>query len=248
MDNPVIRLLLAHRSIRKFTEQALTDAQVQLLVEAAQAASTSSYTQSYSIIGVDDPAIKQQLRDIAYHAPYVEHNGYFFVFIADQYRIQQIGEAYGQDTSALDSTQRLLVALEDATLAAQNMAIAAESLGLGICYIGSIQNDVAHAAELLGLPERTFPIFGLAVGYPAESPEQRPRLPLRAVFHKNKYQASDPQRALADYDRQVLDYYRLRSGGNNRAQSWTEQIAAGLHAPVREQLKSFLERQRLGRK
>ncbi|MFT8317826.1 MAG: oxygen-insensitive NADPH nitroreductase [Sporolactobacillus sp.] len=247
MDHSVIETILAHRSIRQFTDQALTDDQVRLLVECAQAASTSSFTQSYSIIGIDDPAIKKQLRPIAYNAPYVEHNGYFFVFVADQYRNQEIAHQAGKDAEVLDTTQRLIVALGDAAFAAQNMAIAAESLGLGICYIGSIQNEIERTAKILDLPERTFPIFGLAVGYPAHQPEKKPRLPYDIIFHKNHYQRKLPDDALKAYDQTISAYYRTRTE-NRRDDTWSSEIAKGLDAPARMQLKPFLEKQQLGRR
>lgn len=243
--NPVIDTLLNHRSIRKFKDQALSEEQVKLLIESAQAASTSSFTQSYSIIGVDDPEIKKQLRTIAYDSSYVEHNGFFFIFVADQYRNKKIGEKYKEDTSVLDTTQRLIVALGDASFAAQNMAVAAESMGLGICYIGSIQNDINKTAEILKLPDDVYPIFGLAVGYPDQAPEKKPRLPLNVVYHKNHYNPELQVDSLKAYDREIEHYYQTRSGGT-REETWTGQIAGGLEAPYRKALKPFLEKQHLG--
>lgn len=246
--NPVIELLLNHRSIRKFKDTPLTEAQVRLLVESAQSASTSSFTQSFSIIGIDDPDIKRQLRVIAANDQmYVEKNGYFFVFVADQYRNKKIGEKYGEQTTVLDTMQRLIVALGDASFAAQNMAVAAESIGLGICYIGSIQKDIDRTAEILGLPEGTFPIFGLAVGYPDQQPEKKPRLPFEVIFHKNQYNRNIPEEPLKAYDRTIQHYYRTRSD-NRRDDSWTAGIARGLTAPARMRLKPFLEEQQLGRR
>ena len=79
----------------------------------------------------------------------------------------------------------------DASLAAQNMAIAAESMGLGICYIGSLRNDVKKASEILGLPDGAFPLFGMVAGYPTEEGSQKERLPFEAVYHENTYQRID---------------------------------------------------------
>jgi FMN reductase (NADPH) len=246
--NSVIETLLNHRSIRKFKNKPLTEEQINLLVKSAQAASTSSFTQSYSIIGVDDPEIKKQLRIIAdNNQMYVEENGCFFVFVADQYRNKRIGEKQGADTSILDTTQRLIVALGDASFAAQNMAVAAESMGLGICFIGSIQNDIDKTAALLGLPEGTFPFFGLAVGYPDQQPEQKPRLPLEVIFHKNTYNKDIPEKIMDTYDQKVRTYYKTRTD-NRRDDTWTAEIARGLSAPARMRLKPFLEKQQLGRR
>jgi len=247
MHNAVISTLLNHRSIRKFKPQPLSEEQIKLLVSCAQAASTSSFTQSFSIIGVEDPEIKKQLRAISGDQPYVEENGYFFVFVADQYRNKKIGDQNGADTSVLDTTQRLTVALGDAAFAAQNMAVAAESMGLGICYIGSIQRDIEKTAELLHLPDYTFPVFGLAVGYPDQNPEKRPRLPFENIFHRNVYEEKGNEDALNQYDQKVADYYHTRTGGR-RDETWTEQITHGLSVPPRLALKPFLDKHHLGRR
>lgn len=246
MTNPTIETILKHRSIRKFTDQPLTEEQIELLVKSAQAASTSSFTQSYSIIGIDDANIKKQLRAIASDQKYVEENGYFFVFVADQYRNKSIGEKYEADISALDTIQRLFVAYGDASFAAQNLALAAESLGLGICYIGSILNDVYKTAEILQLPDYTFPLFGIAVGYPNHSPEQKPRLPQNVIFHRNHYDKEQLKPSLDEYDKVIGRYYESRTGGTKEDETWTKQIARGLSGPLRKALKPYLEEHHLG--
>ena len=84
-----------------------------------------------------------------------------------------------------------MVALIDASLAAQNAAIAAESMGMGICYIGGIRNDLEAVSELLGLPDRVIPLFGLAVGYPEGNSDVKPRLPFQAIYHEDSYQKEE---------------------------------------------------------
>ena len=97
----------------------------------------------------------------------MENNGHFFVFCADLYRHEIASEMENKDVStSIESTEKFMVALIDAALAAQNAAVAAESLGLGICYIGGIRNHLDEVCELLKTPKRVVPLFGLAVGYP----------------------------------------------------------------------------------
>src|SRR5699024_1347108 len=81
------------------------------------------------------------------------------------YRHQELAKKTNADIS-IDKTENLIVGVVDASLAAQNMAVAAESMGLGICYIGSLRNDVKKASEILGLPDGAFPLFGMVAGYP----------------------------------------------------------------------------------
>lgn len=86
--------------------------------------------------------------------------------MADWYRQAQILQTENKNVKALQNMEALTVAIVDTTIAAQNMAIAAESMGLGICYIGGIRNDIAKVADLLDLPELTVPLFGLTIGMP----------------------------------------------------------------------------------
>src|SRR5699024_5397719 len=189
--NDVIKLLNNHRSLRKFTDEKLSEETIRTLVGAAQSASTSSYVQAYSIMGVTDPEKKKALREISTQS-YVEHNGHLFVFVVDFYRHKELAKQAGTEIS-YDKTENLIVGVVDASLAAQNLATAAESMGLGICYIGSLRNDIKKAGEILGLPEGAFVLFGMVAGYPeqGEDGSKKERLPFEAVYHENTYQKID---------------------------------------------------------
>ena len=165
--NQTIETLLSHRSVRHFEEKPLSNEQIEMIVMSAQAASTSSNIQAYSIIGITDPEKKKKLAELAGNQSYVEKNGHFFVFCADLYRHEIVGEIENKDVmTSIESTEKFMVTLIDASLAAQNAAIAAESMGLGICYIGGIRNHLDEVCDLLKTPQRVIPLFGMAVGYP----------------------------------------------------------------------------------
>ena len=243
--NEVIETLLNHRSVRDFTDETLTDEQIRTIVESAQRASTSSFIQAYSIIGVTDEAKKKRLAEIAGNQSYVVENGHFFVFCADLHRHEMIGELQEAEVSAtLETDEKLLVAVIDAALASQNAAVAAESMGLGICYIGGIRNDLFAVKEVLELPERVIPLFGMAVGVPASVEDQKPRLPFHHVYHENTYEAN-PERmkqSLSDYDALIHDYYMVR-GSNPRKDTWTGQMGRMLSKSTRLDVKDFLKAQ-----
>lgn len=243
--NQVIETLLNHRSVRSFTDERMTDEQIRLIVESAQRASTSSFIQAYSIIGVTDPDKKARLAEIAGNQSYVADNGHFFVFCADLYRHEVIGDMRDADvTGTLETDEKLLVAVIDAALASQNAVVAAESMGLGICYIGGIRNDMFAVKELLGLPERVLPLFGLAVGVPDHVEDQKPRLPFEHVYHENTYEL-DPnelKRQLSHYDETIHGYYAAR-GANRRDDTWTAQMGRMLSKPTRLDVKDFLKAQ-----
>lgn len=243
--NTVIEKILDHRSIRSFEDKALTEEQIQTIVECAQAAATSSYVQAYSIIGVTDPEKKAKLAELAGPQPYVENNGHLFVFCADLYRLDIVAEMEDQDlTEAIESTEKFMVACIDAALAAQNATLAAESMDLGICYIGGIRNDLQQVSEILNIPHRVIPLFGLVVGYPKNRSDKKPRLPQANVYHENGYQ-SDKQTfigQLEEYNETVSNYYDSRTKGK-RKDTWTEQMAGLAKEKSRIYMKDYVEKQ-----
>lgn len=245
--NTVIETILEHRSIRKFEDKPLTKEQIETIVSCAQAASTSSYIQAYSIIGVTDKEKKEKLAEIAGNQSYAAENGHFFVFCADLYRQTIAGEMENIDVSpSVESTEKFMVGLIDAALAAQNAAIAAESMGLGICYIGGIRNNLEEVTKLLKTPDRVIPLFGLAVGYPAKVTSKKPRLPMENVYHENTYEQDIDKfkDQLASYNKIVSDYYNERTGGK-RKDTWTSQIANMLDKKSRMYIKKFVEEKKL---
>lgn len=228
MSDYVYNLLKKHHSVRNFKKEVIPETHIKQLVEAGQSASTSSYLQTYSIIGINDPEIKMQLKEVS-GQPYVVENGYLFVFIMDYYRHAIINENadYDMETS-FESAEGLLVGTIDATLAAQNIAATAEDMGYGIVYLGSLRNDVERVREILDLPEYTFPLFGMAMGVPAddENGSAKPRLPLEHVFHQNRYNhdKESQRHEIEAFDKTVSDYYSARTNGE-RKETWSQQIA-----------------------
>ncbi|HJF66997.1 oxygen-insensitive NADPH nitroreductase [Staphylococcus kloosii] len=245
MTNYVYDLMKKHHSVRKFKDKPLSNDEIKKLVEAGQSASSSSYLQTYSIIGVDDPQVKNDLKEVS-GQPYVVDNGYLFVFVMDYYRHALIEEDKKSDMDvSIGSTEGLLVGTIDAALVAQNIAVAAEDMGYGIVYLGSLRNDVHRVKEILNLPEHTFPLFGMAVGEPAddENGAPKPRLPFEHIFHENQYNSDEQEqrKALEDYDKTVSDYYHKRTNGE-RNETWSNQIARALGSKQRLDMLDELNR------
>jgi FMN reductase (NADPH) len=245
--NEVLATILNHRSIRHFEDKPLTDDQIKKIVSCAQAAATSSFIQAYSIIGIKDKAKKKRLAELVGNQEYVEKNGHFFVFCADLYRHSIIGENERKDVlPSIESTEKFMVALIDASLAAQNAAIAAESMGLGICYIGGIRNNLEEVKKLLKTPERVIPLFGMAMGFPTKITDQKPRLPFEHVYHEDEYEQNREVYSdqLHEYDEVISSYYHQRTAGK-RNDRWTEQIANTLERQTRMYMKDFVQKNKL---
>lgn len=156
-------------------------------------------------------------------------SGHLFVFVVDQRRNMEIAKALGQEVGVQGSADRFVSGLTDAVIAAQNVVVAAESLGMGAVYLGSFFNDTAKVVELLNLPKYTYPAIGLAVGWPDQEPQLKPRLPKEVIHMENGYrELENPLEELKEYDATVTEYYDLRDA-NRRVDAFTKQVSTKYH-------------------
>ena len=231
IDNGVIDTLLAHRSVRHFKDQPLPEGTLELLIAAGQSAATSSNLQAWSVVSVEKPELRSELRPLCGGQSFVTNAPLYLIFCADLSRLAEVSEMAGQPGESLDYFELFLIAAMDAALAAQNVAVAAESLGLGICYNGGARNHPKAVARLLGFPPRVFSVFGMAIGYPADddSSEIKPRLPIREVLYRDRYDASARTENVEDYDRIAQEFYD--SHAMNVQGGWSEHSAKRVASP-----------------
>lgn len=239
MTNPVIELLNRHRSIRKFTDQPIKPTLLKELLIAGQSAATSSNLQGVSVIRVTRLETRKALAEVAGGQTYVEEAAEFLVLCADLNRSAWCCEAHGK-SMADGMTEHFIIATVDAGLFAQNVVVAAEASGLGICYIGALRNDPQKVSDLLKLPEHVYPVFGLCLGYPAQDPQCKPRLPLDMVLMEEEYQPVNKER-VAEYDETMRSYYHERTGGK-LDRIWSQDMNALLGKESRPHMKEFLHK------
>jgi nitroreductase len=207
--NSVIDLMLTHRSVRGYRPDPLPAGALELIVAAAQSAATSSNLQTWSVVAVTDQAAKEQCAAFAGGQTHIAECPVFLLFLADLARLNRVGEAAGIPAKGNDTFEMFLVAAVDASLAAQNAALAAESLGLSVVYIGGMRNKPEETAALIGLPPSTAVVFGLCVGYarPGSEGSIKPRLPQEAVLHRERYDLEGQDAAIARYNAAMADFY-----------------------------------------
>ncbi len=236
--NDVHQLLRSHRSIRAFTDEAVSDETVAAIVQCGLAAATSSNVQATTVIRVRNTDTRQRIAEVAGGQRHVVACGAFLVWCADLHRARAAARLQGQEMNG-GQTEQFVIATVDVALAAQNAVIAAESLGYGICYIGAVRNDPAVVSELLGLPDQVYPVFGLCIGRPAADPEVKPRLPLAATLMEESYDASSQAELIGAYDETMRGYYGSRSGGTKDS-SWSNEMAALVGSERRAHMRGFL--------
>jgi len=224
-NNAVIRTILNHKSIRKYTDEVPSDEVIETIVKAGQQAPFAS--QYYSLI------LSRNIKQHAFNAPLL------FTICVDSHKFELI-MARRNWKLVTNDLALLFFGFQDASLMAENMVIAGRSLGLGSCFLGGAPFRAEKIAEEYDLPIRVFPLVQLAMGYPAEDPPTRPRYPLGFTLFKDKYPTLDEDtivKAMRKMDEGYLaqDYYRKLNAkipleGNHEETftynnySWTEHI------------------------
>lgn len=196
LTNPVLDVIAAHTSVRRFRPDPVSEAAIDALIAAMQRAPTSSALQTTTFVLVTDAQQRARLRPHAGGQAWVEHCPLFIVASLDLRRLDEATAERGHVDRSGDL--RLLISgTEDIAIALQNASLAARSLGYESVMIGGVLNGTREIAEILGFPPRVIPILGLCVGLPDVAPQEpRPRLPAALTFHRDRYHA-DPERERA---------------------------------------------------
>lgn len=191
--NETIRQLCERKSVRVFLDREITREDKDAILNAACQAPTAGNQQLYTIIDVTDPSIKERLVETCDHQPFIADAKMVLIFCADC-RKWYDAFRYAGCEPRLPGVGDLLLAISDTNIAAQNAVTAAESLGIGSCYIGDIMENCEEQRALLGLPEYVFPAAMLVFGYPTDQQKARPK-PRRAdmahIVHENAYREMD---------------------------------------------------------
>ncbi len=198
IHNPVVDTMLARKSIRKYTSEQPSDEVIETIVRAGQQAPFAF--QSGSVL------LSRDLKHNPFSAPLL------FTICVDLHRFELIMEQRGWKTVSNDLFN-LVLGIQDAALMAENMVIAAESLGLGSCFLGGWPFSAKSLQKKYHIPQRVFPLVGLTMGYPAENPPVRPRYPLDYHLFEDEYPIFTEetiQGAMRVMDEGYLaqDYYR----------------------------------------
>jgi nitroreductase len=242
-DLPELGDLLGHRSVREFDSREIPESIVRGLVAAAQSAATSSNLQLWTIVSVQELETREQITKLCGDQKQIRECGWFLVFLADHYRLRQAAAEVGEKCEGLDYNEFYTMAVIDAALAAERLVCAAEHVGLGICYIGAVRNSPEAMQELLDLPEGTVGLFGICLGWPAETcvAEIKPRLRQDTVWHREKYN----QIARCDeYNLRMKEFYEAQKmKGDVTWAMRSGRRVNGTHMTGREVLKAYLAKQ-----
>lgn len=243
--NPTIDLLCAHRSVRSFTDEAVPEGHLREAIRAGQMASTSSAVQACCAIEVTDRAVQGEIAELAGNQRYAESAPAFLLFCGDSRR-HRLACAEGGGPGYDARLEAFLITCIDTALFAQNTAVALESMGYGICYIGGLRNDLPRLDALLGLPEGVYPFFGMCIGRPnpAKPGATRPRLPVEAALMRDRYHEDEASlAAMRVYDEVYREYLRGRGAPAEQVEAgWLARMASMHGTPRRPDLASYYAR------
>lgn len=204
--NTVLDTLFNHSSVRRFTDEPIPPRHLEAAVRAGQQAATSSNVQAYSAVCIRDPEKLERLVECSGGQKKVAECPLFMVICGDTRRHRLLVEKAGHEF--VSNLEVFMVATIDASLFAQNMVVAFESMGYGTCYIGGIRNDLNKTQEVLRLPEGVWPLFGLCIGRPARDSDVRPRLDSEAVVFEERYPTDSEMFARMEaYDARLSEWY-----------------------------------------
>jgi len=191
--NETIRELYKRKSVRAFTEQPIAAEEKRAILEAAMAAPTAGNQQMYTILDITDEELKQRLSVSCDNQPFIAKAKLVLIFCADFQKWYDAFLEAGCEPRK-PGVGDLMLAVSDTNIAAQNAVVAAQSLGIGSCYIGDIMENAETQRQLLSLPPYVFPAAMLVFGYPTKGQLERPKPPrsdMRHIVHENGYRDMD---------------------------------------------------------
>jgi nitroreductase len=197
----MLETIFNHRTIRKYKSNPIPDDIINKILEAGIRASTTGNMQVYSIIITKNEEKKKHLCALHFNQKMVEEAPLLLTFCADFNRFNKWC-LHRKAEPGYDNFLSFFTAAIDALLVAQNVAVAAESFDLGICYLGTTTYQAEKLIDFFELPQGVVPVTTLVIGYPDETPDLTDRLPVEGIIHNEKY---------TDYTSEDIDtYYRFK--------------------------------------
>lgn len=243
-SNETISLLKSHRSVRKYTDQPIAQPLLDQILEAGIRGSNTGNMQIYSIVVTRDAKHKADLAKFHFNQPMVTSAAAVVTVCIDINRWDKWCLQRNADPG-YDNLLWLLSGAVDATIVSQNICVAAEAAGLGICYLGTVLYNAPEIAEYLKLPKGVVPLTTITMGYPAEEPEASDRLPLHGVVHYEQYNDPTPEQIdMIFSEKENLPQTKVlieQNGTDNLAQIFTtKRYTKEDNVAISEKLRNYL--------
>lgn len=197
--NATIKLLVERASCRTFQDKEIPEDVMQVLFEVATHAATGGNLQPYSIIKITEKKTREKMADWCEQS-FIGTAPVNLLFCIDWYRNKRWAELYDAPFSASSSFRHFWISFQDTIIAAQNICTAADALGLGSVYIGTVLEFFREFRDLFELPEGVFPVVFLSLGYPKGELRMRRKLATEYIVHDEKYHRYTDEEILAAFE------------------------------------------------
>jgi FMN reductase [NAD(P)H] len=188
--NETMRLLNERASLRNFADKDIEPDKIDLLMQTVCNAPSGGNNQPVSVIKIQNPAVKDKLGELC-GQPFIAKAPLNLLFCMDLHRNALISETGEAPYTANHAFRHFWISFQDTMIAAQNVCTAADALGLGSCYIGTIMEHFDACVEMFEIPEKVVPVVLLVIGYPASIPGHRKKFTPQVMIHSEKYQKYD---------------------------------------------------------
>lgn len=222
--NETLDNLWQHRSIRAYTDEPVSEENIDAIVRAAWRAPSSINGQQISLVVIRDAATRARIADIAGGQSWVAQAPVFITVVVDFHKTALGAKKAGEKQIIETSVEGFGVGAVDAGIALASIMTAARALGLGTVPISGIRRDPKAMVELLGLPKRTFPLVGVSIGHPAHNVPLKPRLDLSSFRHDEYYHGGSLPDVIDRYDQAMMDYWQAM--GRDNGQPWSVNTAS----------------------
>lgn len=224
--NETMRLLLERSSCRSFEDRPIPEDILHQILEAGVHAPTGGNLQPFSIIVVEDAERKETLARLNEDQLFMADAPVNLVFCIDWHRIERWAALSCAPFAAKRSFRHFWISFQDTIIAAQNIGTAADALGLGSVYIGTIMDRIPEHCDLLGLPDGVLPVVILTMGYPKVRPAPKRKLALEVLVHRERYREMSDKELQAAFE---AKYPALRRDVTPERLAQIEEVGAAVH-------------------
>jgi FMN reductase [NAD(P)H] len=221
--NETIRLLQTHHSSRSYEADPIPEEILEAIIESARRAPTSTNSHEVSLVVVRNADSRARIAEIAGGQPWIAQAPVFIAVVVDLYKTGLGVEKAGGEQVFQRSLEGILAAVSDAGIAMATLMTAARAFGLGVVPIGGIRRDPQAMIDLLRLPQNTFPVDGVVIGYVAKESPQKPRMAIESFCHEETYHPETLKPAIDAYDRTLQEYWQKI--GRADGLSWSANMA-----------------------
>lgn len=246
--NTIMQSLFARKSVRVFEDKQISKQDKEMILDAAIQAPSAGNQTMYTIIDVTDQSLLDKLAISCDNQPFIASAKMACIYCCD------FQKWYDTFSIVVDDARKpgpgdLLLGVNDALIAAQNSVVAAESLGIGSCYIGDIMEKCEYHRELLGLPEYVFPVTMLVYGYPTKQQQERKkpaRFTREHIVHENGYRKMEEKELITMFEERAtlqgevnFDFHKWMEAFYNRKYNsdFSKEMSRSVHAYYQQFLK-----------